>query len=743
MKPENWWALSLGLLVAAGPVGCGEQVSVQDCNELSDSDSAPNATAWYPDGDGDGYGSLSGEQLSCQPLDGFVAQPGDCDDEDDNVHPGAEDLCDGIDRDCDGESHETDQDGDGFFDQACGGNDGNDDDSTFHPDAEEQCDGIDLDCDGERSETDQDGDGFSDQACGGNDCNDDNPLANPGFEEFCDGQDNNCDGVADEGFDLDSDGVTTCGADGVSGTADDDCDDSDPANFPTNAEICDGQDNDCVPASIYPGEDVDDDGDGEAPCAGDCDDSDPANFSANTEICDGQDNDCVPANIYPGEDVDDDSDGWLECADCDDVDPAFHPGAIEVCDGLDNDCNGSLPLSETADTDGDGVVGCADSNSSNPRVCSDTDGDNCDDCESGSFDPVHDGCDPVSADVLAAVEWARSIVSIDCPALAAFTGQVRQAIEPGAGESCPALTSVADLGPLWLGSCPYSVPYLGFPNLASCSGSSIENTYSGGCSTSSGALVSGSFVQSSDHAAASFSDPQSPAASRSRAEGSSSLQAGQFEVTGAAATTGSTISFFDGEITKQTEDQEHSPPATGPGGAFPGSGGSSVSSCDWNMGQVGSPLQVVLEGTPIGPALEGTSSFALSGLDSDSFYLAGFSFGDLSDSSSVLGTASLSSLTSHWEASFDTSISYSVMSTTGCPFGSGGPSCGCGLEPSESGTVTLDVYDSPGGALQGSFELQFHGQPSHTSGEYFGCDGCADLYQGGFFVRQICGGWAP
>src|SRR5205823_5240684 len=52
------------------------------------------------------------------------------------------------------------------------------------------------------------------------------------------------------------------------------------------------------------------------------------------------------------------------------------------------------------DRDGDGFglgVGCAhsgaDVDDTDPRRCADTDGDGCDDCASGTFDPAADGTD--------------------------------------------------------------------------------------------------------------------------------------------------------------------------------------------------------------------------------------------------------------------------------------------------------------------------------------------------------------
>jgi len=58
--------------------------------------------------------------------------------------------------------------------------------------------------------------------------------------------------------------------------------------------------------------------------------------------------------------LDVDGDGWLECEECDDDDPAIHPDVqFDLCDNVDNDCD--LDVDEdAADTDGDGVCNLLD-----------------------------------------------------------------------------------------------------------------------------------------------------------------------------------------------------------------------------------------------------------------------------------------------------------------------------------------------------------------------------------------------
>lgn len=92
---------------------CGDGLD-NDCSGSADGPDATDASPWYVDGDGDGYGDRDDPgTLACSAPAGAVAEGGDCDDADPDIHPDLAELMDGVDQDCDGfvdelTSHATD-----------------------------------------------------------------------------------------------------------------------------------------------------------------------------------------------------------------------------------------------------------------------------------------------------------------------------------------------------------------------------------------------------------------------------------------------------------------------------------------------------------------------------------------------------------------------------------------------------------------------------------------------------------
>ncbi len=72
-----------------------------DCDGSADPDTG-DASTWYADRDDDGYGDPAATTTACAAPAGHVATAGDCDDGAASVHPGAVEVLDGRDDDCDG-----------------------------------------------------------------------------------------------------------------------------------------------------------------------------------------------------------------------------------------------------------------------------------------------------------------------------------------------------------------------------------------------------------------------------------------------------------------------------------------------------------------------------------------------------------------------------------------------------------------------------------------------------------------
>ena len=363
-----------------------------DCDNVTDPDASFGAPTWHDDQDGDTYGDPLDVQVSCAAPAGYVANGEDCDDSRASVYPGATELCNNLDDDCDGTTDpETasdtrvwylDNDADTYGDpaittEACAApagyttnaTDCNDEDAAIHPAADERCNGLDDDCNGGVDPDsavdaidwypDDDVDGWGDTAriytsCTGpsgyisaaGDCDDTDPTSHPGGAEVCDSHDNDCDGSVDPGTaldasiwytDVDADGyglatssVSACAQPASTAATSGDCDDGLATVHPTAVEVCNGLDDDCDSA-------IDPDGAAGAPAwYSDIDGDTYGDDDAQVRTC------ATPSGFV------------TVGGDCAPSDATIHPGALDVAwDTVDQDCDG-LDL-----TCGDGDLGSA------------------------------------------------------------------------------------------------------------------------------------------------------------------------------------------------------------------------------------------------------------------------------------------------------------------------------------------------------------------------------------------------
>ncbi|MCB9759685.1 MAG: hypothetical protein H6739_07570 [Alphaproteobacteria bacterium] len=332
---------------------------------------------YYADVDGDGYGDPDFPVEACEAPVGYVGDSTDCDDTVAAVNPGATELCNSVDDDCDGSTDEddaddastwyADSDADGYGDASttavscsqpsgyvADSTDCDDSASAVNPAATELCNSVDDDCDGSTDEddaddastwyADSDADGYGDpsnatascnQPSGyvsdDSDCDDGSSAVNPSATELCNSVDDDCDGTTDEDdaddastwyADSDADGYgdassTTASCSQPSGYVSDssDCDDASSAVNPAATEYCNSVDDDCDGTT-----DEDDAADASTWYADS--DADTYGDALSTTAA------CSQPSGYVSDNTD-----------CDDADAASNPSATETCDAADNDCD--------------------------------------------------------------------------------------------------------------------------------------------------------------------------------------------------------------------------------------------------------------------------------------------------------------------------------------------------------------------------------------------------------------------
>jgi hypothetical protein len=293
---------------------------------------------WRPDDDGDSFGDWNEEEIvfACEQPVGFVADASDCNDADPVINPTNQEICDGIDNDCDQLFDDSDPSLDvgtqtEWFQDVDADGHGVPTVSLltcttpwFYALTADDCDDSDPEvraADNTVWVEDLDGDGFGAPgtetapsctppgptfvpAIRGLDCDDAEPLVNPAEPEVCDTLDNDCDGlVDDDDIPFDNNG------------------------FPIEGGV------DITTMTVWFT-------DGDADGFGDPNLPRLACLARTTEVDNG--------------------------ADCADIRPDINPAATEVCNGIDDDCDqlvddfdDTLDLDSgtlyTRDADGDGI----------------------------------------------------------------------------------------------------------------------------------------------------------------------------------------------------------------------------------------------------------------------------------------------------------------------------------------------------------------------------------------------------
>jgi hypothetical protein len=279
----------------------------EDCDDEEPLLGLPDA--WLLDNDGDGYGAGPPSADSCTPPypDYVLAAYGiDCNDANIAQNPGAIEICNTIDDDCDGLADDADPD--------------------IDPDVLVSW------------HVDDDGDGFgnpdffvdacrqpADSVLDDSDCDDGDEDIHPDATEVCNGFDDDCDALIDDADDsLDPSSQLTWYAD---------LDKDGVGNDASDLLACDQPE-------LYTN------------IGGDCDDTDP-DVGAASEFLDDADGDGYGAGVPPiaGEFCLPPIGGTVPASngiDCAPLDPDIHPDAVDVCaDGVDQDCAGGDAVCRT------------------------------------------------------------------------------------------------------------------------------------------------------------------------------------------------------------------------------------------------------------------------------------------------------------------------------------------------------------------------------------------------------------
>jgi len=326
--------------------------ALEACDQL-DNDCNGKVDEGYPDSDGDGIANC----VEFDTDDDGDPDTTDCADLNPDINHSAEELCDGKDNNCNGQVDEgyADFDEDGLSN--CVDTDDDNDldpdvtdcaplDATMKNGGQEMCDGIDNNCNGKVDEgyPNFDGDGEADciDVDDDNDadpdvvdCNPVNPEVYHGADEICDDKDNNCNLLVDEsgssgcsmfykdkdddGWGMNNKSLCLCGpTEDYTASQPGDCDDSVWSINPDGTEVCNNSDDDC---------DGSKDNAGSLGCTNYYVDTDGDGYGSKVPQCL-----CWPNAQFTTKNG----------GDCNEANPAIHPDMPETCNNIDDNCDNQV-----------------------------------------------------------------------------------------------------------------------------------------------------------------------------------------------------------------------------------------------------------------------------------------------------------------------------------------------------------------------------------------------------------------